>query len=228
METLFSGFYRPVCVESTQILAPGLKKVRFTGDFSDSSFVTGQVIEFRVNDTDFRHYTPCFFDKENGICDVLFYLHGKGPGSRWAENLAPGDELKMIGPAGRLKWNSQSRLHLSFGDETSIGLLRAMQEQAIAGDRFEAVLELDREHAHWPGLLGLHAQVAKKNWDHPECEGIRHIWESLYGPEWHEATFYLTGRAKSIQHFRKALLAKGISSKQILSEPYWAEGKAGL
>jgi NADPH-dependent ferric siderophore reductase len=36
------------------------------------------------------------------------------------------------------------------------------------------------------------------------------------------------GNAKSIQAFRKALREKGVSNKNIHTQPYWAEGKVGL
>ena len=64
-------------VEVTQVkeLHPQLRRVRFEGDLSKADFVPGQVIEFRVSLTEFRHYTPSFYDQENVIFDVFFFLH---------------------------------------------------------------------------------------------------------------------------------------------------------
>lgn len=66
MESLFSGSYHPVQVTAVDDLAGGLRKVRFEGNFSKSKkeFVAGNVIEFRISDTEFRHYTLWYYDRE--------------------------------------------------------------------------------------------------------------------------------------------------------------------
>ncbi|MEM6265765.1 MAG: oxidoreductase, partial [Bacteroidota bacterium] len=86
-EKLLKDQFHPVEVTGAALIAPELKRVTFSGNLSKTQFQPGQVIEFRINETDFRHYTPSVFDIEKGICEVLFYLHGKGPGSSWAANL---------------------------------------------------------------------------------------------------------------------------------------------
>ena len=75
VEKVFSHLMHPVAVTHTQYLDDQLKLVRFEGDLSKTKFTPGNVIEFRVNDTDFRHYTPSLFNKSAGVCEVIFYLH---------------------------------------------------------------------------------------------------------------------------------------------------------
>ncbi|HBG41466.1 MAG TPA: hypothetical protein DDW85_08645 [Porphyromonadaceae bacterium] len=82
------------------------------------------------------------------IMNAGVYLHGKGIGSRWADALEKGDEIKLIGPGGSLKYKV--------------------------------------------------------------------------------VFFYLTGRVKSIRAVKEFLISKGISQKEIKTEPYWNEGKEGL
>ncbi|MEL7162659.1 MAG: oxidoreductase, partial [Bacteroidota bacterium] len=81
VETILPGQFHPVVATEVEYLTDKLKRVRFEGDLTGTSFVPGQVIEFRVTDNDFRHYTPTYYDRGAGVCEVLFYLHGKGPGS---------------------------------------------------------------------------------------------------------------------------------------------------
>lgn len=226
MESLFSGSYHPVQITAVSYLADHFKKVRFEGDFSKLSkpFIPGNVIEFRVTDTEFRHYTPSFFDMEKGVCEVLFYLHGKGPGSAWAERIRVGDTTKLLGPGGKIRFNGQATRHLCFGDETSLGLLKCLYDEALKRNHLcQCIAELDPAHAEWPGLLELKCINVEKD----GFTGDREVIDKI-GQDLQDTAFYLTGNAKSIQTIRKYLTEKGVPGKQIHTEPYWSEGKPGL
>lgn len=229
MESLFSGSYHPVRVTAVNYLAGHLKKVRFEGDFSKlgKPFTPGNVIEFRVTDTEFRHYTPSFFDPDQGICDVLFYLHGKGPGSSWAEKIGVGDGTKLLGPGGKIKFDDQVSKHLCFGDETSLGLLKCMSDEASKRNHLcQSIAELDPAHAEWPGLLELKCITVSKDLLAVVQEAISRI--EAYRNDPADTAFYLTGNARSIQVIRKYLTDRGVPGRRIHTEPYWSEGKAGL
>src|SRR5690625_316011 len=98
MELIFSGMYHPVTVSSTEQITPKLQKVCFKGDFSKIKrpFKAGDQIEFRVSDTEFRHYTLAYVDTKKGICEVLFFLHANGPGTNWVRRLKQGDKIKLL------------------------------------------------------------------------------------------------------------------------------------
>lgn len=227
METVFSAMMHKAIVEDITFLDDKLINVRFAGDFQKIKFVPGNVVEFRINETEYRHYTPAFFDSEKGICDILFYLHGKGPGSMWASTLKKANRINLIGPGGKLSYNPQSKYHLFFGDETSLSVFTCLKEIINENDQnYLCILELEDEHRHWPELTGLSADVVSKSPDDPAREAILYL-DGLQDL-WDDATFYLTGNAKSIQAFRKALIARHIKSSQIRTEPYWADGKTGL
>lgn len=229
MESLFSGSYHPVRISAADYLTPSLKRVRFEGDFSKLSkpFVAGNVIEFRISDTEFRHYTPSYFHTGEGVCEVLFYLHGKGPGSHWAQELKKGDETKLLGPGGKIRFDGQAGKHLCFGDETSLGVLKCISDEAAQRSVLcRCIAELDAGHSEWPDLAGLPCISVSKNTTAPAREAIDRLGD--YENEFPDTAFYLTGNAKSIQAVKKYLTVKGVQSKRIHTEPYWAEGKAGL
>ncbi|MEM8887332.1 MAG: siderophore-interacting protein [Bacteroidota bacterium] len=231
MEKVFSGMMNTVHVSETEYLDKHLKRVRFTGDLSSTKFVPGKVIEFRISDTEFRHYTPSYFDKEAGICDVLFYLHGYGPGSAWASALKKGDQMKLMGPGGKMSYAYASSRQFFFGDESSLGLCYNLAEEAKQkGHAYKCLLEMETENTAWPGIISLDAETVGKSSPHPAEPAISYL-QQLPAAEWEDwkaASYYLSGRAKSIQAIRKALVQKGIGSKQIISMPYWADGKKGL
>lgn len=228
METLFSSMMHPVKVCEAVMLSDTLKKVRFEGDLSRVNYVPGNVIEFRINANEYRHYTPSCFNAERGICEVLFYLHGKGPGSDWAKGLKPGDETLLMGPGGKLKYDQQSKYHVFFGDETSLGLCQSLKDAVNKNEQnYLCVLELDRGHEEWANIIGLSAEVVGKSSAEPAVEAIREL-NDLNWTCWQGATFYLTGNAHSIKAFRKKLVELQIKTSQIKTEPYWIEGKKGL
>ncbi|MEM1137640.1 MAG: siderophore-interacting protein [Bacteroidota bacterium] len=231
LERVFRSQFHPVIVVETEYLDKQLKKVRFEGDLSNTSFKPGNVIEFRVSETAFRHYTPSFFDKDKGVCEVIFYLHGLGVGSDWANELQKGDNVKLMGPGGKMSLQKDQRNHFFFGDESSLGMVNFLKNEVEKqGKAYRCILELDVDHQSWPTLFNLKTKVVNPSFVYPAKEAIEalKILNDAEWEQWQQASFYLTGRAKSIQQFRKILKAKGVSSKKIHTEPYWGDNKKGL
>jgi NADPH-dependent ferric siderophore reductase len=231
IETVFSRMITPVEVTSVEYFLPELKKIVMKGDLSKMHFTPGNVIEFRVTDTEFRHYTISAFNKESQTCEMLIYLHDRGVGSKWAHNLKAGDKIGMMGPTSRIKYKTDYEAHFIFGDETSIGLMQFMaKEAAQRGQSCYCLAELDEPNRRWLESLAISARIVEKEYAPAAKFAVEAILEMPAGSwaQWSSAAFYLTGRAKSIQAVRKALTARGVAMKNIFTEPYWAEGKKGL
>ncbi|MGD1848324.1 MAG: siderophore-interacting protein [Salibacteraceae bacterium] len=230
-EKIFTKFYHPMVVTKTEYLDTDWKRVCFSGDLHRVGYTPGQVIEFRVTDTQFRHYTPSSFDAEKGQCEVLFYLHEKGPGSIWAAQLQPGDAISLMGPGGDKTFRTAATHHFFFGDETSLGLYANFKQLALTTDKeYLCLLELDVDHWHWPRLIELEADIVPKNETNPGSHAAKAIQELDYRlwKTWRLATFYLTGCACSVRQVRKALRSKGVAAHQISRYPYWSTSKTGL
>lgn len=233
MERLFSNQFHPVEVVKIEQLDAKLKKVCFEGDLSGCRFEPGDVIEFRVSEQEFRHYTPARFDAAKGLCDVLFYTHGLGIGSAWVEQLGEGDRVKLMGPgSGKVAYKAKAASagapssHLIFGDESSLGTAYSLYQAIHAnGHRTHILMELDDGHHHWPALLGLEAELLGKAEDVADEAAT-----SALGAikELSASRCYLTGRARSIQRLKSRLKALQVPRQNILSMPYWADGKSGL
>ncbi|MEM7217371.1 MAG: siderophore-interacting protein [Pseudomonadota bacterium] len=228
MERAFSSQFHPVDVVEIEQIGERLRRVRFAGDLSATSYAPGYVIEFRITDVDFRHYTPAYYDAERGLCDVLFYLHDKGVGSAWAANLEVGQRVTLMGPGNKMTLRDGAR-HLLFGDETAIGLCAAMTDATQrSGAQLHSLLELDATHWAWPVQLGLEVTLLDKD---PNSTAARDWFAQQSEADWQRlrgAQFYLVGRARSIQAIKQTLRARGVARRQIQSAPYWAEGKNGL
>lgn len=231
IETVFSRMITPVDIIGVEYLLPALKKIVMKGDFSKMHFTPGNVIEFRVTDIEFRHYTVSAFDKERQTCEMLIYLHDRGVGSKWAQNLKAGDRIGLMGPTSRIKYKIDYEAHFIFGDETSIGLMQfIVKETERHGHSYYCLAELNELNHRWLETLGISAHIVEKEYAPAAKCAVEAIIEKPAGSwaQWSSAAFYLTGRAKSIQAVRKALVARGIAMKNIFTEPYWAEGKKGL
>lgn len=229
-EKIWSKYYNPVKVTYTHYYNPKLKLVRLQGDFLHTSFVAGQVVEFRISDTEYRHYTPALYNTQKGICEIIFYLHQQGPGSTWAENLKENDTIKLIGPGGKMSYQFEYSRHIAFGDETSLGFMLCMEREALKQNhQFMGLAELQPEHLSWKQYWhNNNIEVVQSSWQNPAQNCIDEFHTNSFWKHDEQTFFYLTGRTKSIQRFRKFLVSQNVSVKQIKTSPYWAEGKTGL
>src|SRR5687767_6973610 len=121
MESLFKGRACNVVVSEITYLNPHIKKIGFKGDLTSVKFKPGQAIFIRVDDTNFRNYTPSLWDSAKGVCEVIFYLHGNGPGSDYISNLNLNDVISIGLPRGFDFYKKDHKYHFLFGDETAIG-----------------------------------------------------------------------------------------------------------
>lgn len=230
METVLSSKIPLVTVTQIKYIHPQLKFIRFEGNFDNIGFRAGQAVAIRVDDRNYRNYTPSFFNKEKGICDILFHLHGNGPGSAMADRLSVGDTLRMSTPRGKNLYRPDHDYHFFFGDETTLGLFCSLKDLINEqGKNYIGVLELDDVMKDAPGSLDLMVDTVDRTSSHGD-NAVRYLNELDGGlwDLWQHGMFYLMGNATSIQHVRKALKLRGISSSHIITQPYWAEGKIGL
>jgi NADPH-dependent ferric siderophore reductase len=220
-------FARAAQVLEVEELAPRLRRIRFGGKaLQGLSFRAGQEIEFRVSERSFRHYTPSAYDRDAGSIDVVFFLHGKGPGSRWASALIVGSNANVLGPGGRFGLDPSSRHHVLVGDESALGLFACL---SAGRSDVEAVVEVEQGAEGWPHLVGLgpSAHVTR----HGSRGDALREWLSgrrLASTPTPETTVYLAGHAQTIARLQKELTTGGWGRAQLRTKPYWADGKRGL
>jgi NADPH-dependent ferric siderophore reductase len=230
MEKVISNKIYQVEVVETKMLSSNLKCVTFKGDFFDAKFVPGNEVLFRVNANEYRHYTLSGFDEVNETCEVIFYLNRQGPGYSLAVNIQKGDLLRLIVDRAKVKYNEEANQHFFFGDETSLGLYESLGKKVIEEDvEYFGVLELREENLSSVDQLKLLIDTVPADVNAPAKNAIN--WMENMHPicweMWQNATFYLTGRAKSVQEFKKYLKQRGVNFKQIITLPYWEIGKVG-
>jgi NADPH-dependent ferric siderophore reductase len=230
IEMTFTNKICKVNVTSVETPSPNIKIIHFKGVFPHVKFKLGQAIVIRIDDTHYRNYTPSKWNSETGTFEVIFHIHHNGPGSKFVDNLKPNDQITVGLPRGFKIFNKEAKYHFFFGDETCISVFKSMKDEINRTEKnYLGILELDEDSICIPEKLGLVVDVVPKSISKAE-QAIKalHNLDTEIWDLWKNGFFYLMGNAKSIQAFRKVLREKGISNKNIHTQPYWAEGKAGL
>ncbi|MEI7412233.1 siderophore-interacting protein [Pectobacterium aroidearum] len=193
----------------------------------DIGWAPGDKIQMLLGGWVQRTYTPIEWDVESGCTRIMVHLHSGGPGEQWVRNVRTGDECDIFGPRASLNVSRANGETTVFGDETSIGLIRAISAQPSVRS-VRSLLEVTSISDTRAALASLDLRDVElfqrlENDVHLEAVQQRLLLLAASG-----GTSILTGKMSSIQRLRRALKASGVSSRNILTKPYWALGRTGL
>ncbi|QBJ86094.1 iron transporter [Chryseobacterium gleum] len=229
VESVWSSKFKDCTAIHIEEITKDIRGVRFETDLQDVPYEPGYAIGIRVNDRDFRNYSPFNFNRETGTFDILFHLHDAGAvGSSFVTRLSEGDSIKMLMPRGKQFYIPHARIHFSVGDETSLGSSISIKEATEeCGSVFICLHEL--EEASALEKLNLYGYHSPKNNTMRMIEALNDfLTEEKEAINDDEVIFYITGNGGRMSLIRKFLKARGVSPKCIKSQAYWIEGKKGL
>lgn len=231
VKTAWSKMFISVTVTQKEQLSPELLRIRFEANLSNSKYEIGQAILMQISDTEYRNYTPSAFNKEEGYFDVLFHQRAKGPGTAFFREVAIGAQLTSSLPRGQNVYDKNMHYHFFYGDDTCIGFCEALQEILHNNNyKLEGLLELDDNSTTYVNNHLPNMEYIQRSTDHELYPAVDYL-DSIDTYRWNklaQGQFYLMGNGKNIQKFRKALRNKGISSDNIITQPFWVQGKVGL
>src|SRR3569623_2704855 len=120
----------------------------------------GDKVQVFFPDVGTRTYSP--FGCIGGRFELAVFLHDRGPSSAWARALAPGRQLRFIGPSSSVALGSIAGPVALFGDETSVGVARSRRGRRRGDARI--VLEVGARAAVGPMVapLGLRAALVER------------------------------------------------------------------
>ncbi|MDP9962092.1 siderophore-interacting protein [Chryseobacterium lathyri] len=229
LENVMSSKFKECTVIYTESVSKDLRLIRFAAGLEDVHFEPAYAIGIRVNERDYRNYSPFNFNKYTGTFDVIFHLHDiNSVGSSFAGSLSAGETIKILMPRGKRFFEPHAEIHFSIGDETSLGSSLSIKEAAEEiGGSFVCLHEL--EDSSVLKKLALYGYHAPKNDIQSIMEALNDFLkeekQAVYN---NEVVFYLTGNGNTMSMIRKFLKAKGVDGKCIRSQAYWMEGKKGL
>jgi NADPH-dependent ferric siderophore reductase len=174
-----------------------------------------------------RTYTPIEWDAVAGSTRILGYMHGDGPGSAWVRNMKPGAKCDVFGPRRSIDVSDVPGTLALFGDETSMGLAFALQNEDRARTircYFE-VTDLESSRLVITRLPLVHAELFSRTKDEVHLERMEAAFRALVDSD---ATFVLTGKVSTIQRLKRVLKRHDVPARRVVTKAYWAPGKAGL
>ena len=161
--------------------------------------------------------------------ELCVYEHGKGPGSRWARDLKPGDEVSFRRPEGRLILDQAAPYHVFVGEETAAVAFGAMLRALPPGAEAHVLLEAQGEAARLPM-----PDSARVTWidrgpaaaaDPAVLLGALREYELPDRP----GVAYVAGEARTCQAVRAHLVReRGWPRRSVVVKPFWTPGKRGM
>ncbi|MDT7558813.1 MAG: hypothetical protein QOI68_3283 [Pseudonocardiales bacterium] len=224
-DTMANRLFRTMRV--TQVVNRGpFREISLT---SVTSWTPGDKIQIRVagDGLTMRTYTPVRWENTTGDTTILVHLHGAGPGSAWAQDVAAGDTVQVVGPRRSVDLTRLTSAPIFVGDETSVGLRVAWTS---AHPNLEPVRDIFEVGANSPTALralGLEpVHVTREETDRHLPVLVEHVIAAA--AEHHESPLILTGRSTSIAAIRGALKAAGHAKRTTRVRIYWDPRRTGL
>lgn len=165
-----------------------------------------------------RRFTIRAHDATLGTIAVHVVRHGKGPGSRWAMNAAPGSLVEGLGPRGKVFVVPDAPLHVFAGDETFLPAAVCMIESLPAGTRATLVALVGSREDERP--INTAAELQGSVWVHRASGGdLLAALRTLSCPA--QARAYVGGEASLVRSIKNGLLEQGIEAERIAAKAYW-------
>lgn len=225
-------FLTSVAVKSVENVSRNFRLITLHADaFGKVTWKPGEKVQINTGNWNVRTYTPLSMDKESKELKILAFLHGNGPGSKWASQVKAGDSSQILGPRSSLSLPDQTSSLVLFGDETSLAVAATFRKHLGEAARYHFVFEVaDPEECQKLceriGILQ-GSTFVKKTPDRSHLAevslGLKKAFESQGAEQ-----VVLTGDGLSIRDLSKKLREGGISSTKIKAKIYWSEGKEGI
>ncbi len=219
-----------------------MRRVTFTApDIAEFTYRAGQAIVMMLptGDGEFgrRDYTIRSLDKEKGLLDVDFFMHGDGthltPGPAFARDAKIGDKISVRGPRGGASFREDADWHLITGDECCIPAIFHILETMPAKAQMHVLIEVDsvasqialndvREGLSATQITWLHRGDQKAGPSDLMAEAVAGF--MLPHGRGHAI---LIGETSNVRKQRQNLISRGLTREQIASEGYWRPGRIG-
>ena len=194
-----------------------------------TSWTPGDKIEARLTEDGLtmRTYTPFRWDNATGDTAILVYLHGAGPGSVWAQNVAADDSVQVVGPRRSIDLTRFTSAPIFVGDETSVGLRVAWTAAHPDLHPVRDIFELGADSPSALRALGLEPMLVTRE---EADDHLPSLVEQVVATaaEHHESPLILTGRSTTIAAIRGALKAAGHAQRRTRVRTYWDPRRTGL
>jgi ferric-chelate reductase (NADPH) len=203
-DTVSNRLFRAMRVTEVSDLGP-FREISLT---SVASWTPGDKIQLRVarDGLTMRTYTPVRRETTTGDITILVYLHGAGPGSAWAQDVAADDTVQVVGPRRSIDLTRFTSAPIFVGDETSVGLRVAWTAAHPDLHPVRDIFEVGADSPIALRVLGLEPLlVTREEADDHLPTLVEQV--AAAAAEHRESPLILTGRSTTIAAIRGALKA---------------------
>jgi NADPH-dependent ferric siderophore reductase len=110
-------------------------------------------LKCKVGEWEYRDYTPASWNVEKKVCTLYIEAGHQGAGSRWIQQLKPGDEI-LLGPAHAAQLPAQEGTILCLADGSALGHFLALKQLTDRGNYpMEVAVFLHDDYQIPPSLL---------------------------------------------------------------------------
>lgn len=178
-----------------------------------------------------RDYTVRAWDPDSNSLTLDFVLHAHGVAGVWARRAQVGDRLVVNGPSANQLLPVNYAHYLAIGDETALPAIARIIEEAPAGSRVTAVIEV-ADAAEEQRLSGAADVVLQ--WIHRDsglvADGHVSVLETAVRalqlpPDLSSLFVFAAGETGAMKPIRRYLRHElGIPKKQVEVDGYWKRG----
>lgn len=221
-----------VQISSVEVISEHFRMITMQSEsLMKAAWAPGEKIQINVGDWNVRTYTPLSIDQQTGKMRIVVYIHGNGPGSKWASEVKAGDECQILGPRESVGPDYHLKPIVVFGDETSLALGAACRKIGGKSSHYHFVFEVsDIEESHrvcWDLDIAECSTLVQKTDDGSHLNEICAHLQNTYDIA-SSGQLILTGNEKSIRTVRNRMREKGFSSVKMKTKVYWAKGRTGI
>ncbi|EKJ87576.1 NADPH-dependent ferric siderophore reductase [Leptospira meyeri] len=229
LKSVFSIFLTQTKISKIERLTNTFVLIEMSGKkLKESKWVPGGKVQIDVGNFTYRTYTPINVDKVEGKLSLLCYHRNESPASHWINALKVGNPCEVFGPRESLDFSNLEGDAILFGDETSFGIAKVLQNKV--GKKSNIFFELTSVETSKETLEKLGVTGQRMIERSPDSSHLQKIAKEIsdHISQISDTKIFLTGRASSIQQVRNYLKNSGIPTNKIKVRAYWADGKIGL
>ncbi|WP_031078997.1 siderophore-interacting protein [Streptomyces sp. NRRL WC-3742] len=166
-----------------------------------------------------RRYTIRQSRPATGEIDVDVFLHGHGPGSRWADGARPGSAMEFVGPRGKLELRPAD-WHLFLGDEASLPAVTALVEALGPEVDTYAFIEVTDRFDQLPLSARTPRWLHRGSRPAGTPDLLERELDAFTPPEGLGRAYVLT-ESRVAARLRKLLPSYGVAADNVFAKGYW-------
>ena len=208
-----------VTVCEVEALSPRLRRLRLTAEsLRGVAWTPGDKVKLRICGKS-RSYTPSAMDGHAGWMDIVFFLHGNGPASRWAAEAEVGTPAVLTRPEKSIKRPKRTPDWVLFlGDETTLGLANALVTSLPPGTPVDGAIEIGPSDVDAIRKLGLPLSACPRG-DHYGEALVE--WVERHAPRDGRGLVWIAGESVTVRTLKRMLSSGESAEVTVKTKGYW-------